>query len=752
MQSPLSALESCGNCVKYAGTSLCAVLAAFALLCAGAASEPESDVFNAHDSYPAVLDSQLRKIVESPAEEVQPLQEVCADILENLNTIVFHLERSPAEPCPELQHLQESVRVLETFRQSWTTTVSADDPYVPSAAVLDEISLALQRRIYVWQALLQAEIAEATPVTMLYEKSLNDVNRLKERTLAVEQYFIRSRRLADVQSGQTWCDYLETRSWITELEACQQPNGQSIRLVSLSAPAIPVGILETLSDRANTTIYRLESAALTPEQRIFLNHPVVNAWKEELQTWTADVVTPSHVLRFLERYESTGGMSDMKALSKFIDQLSASKSPEYRQLGDHIRQQYGMPNVRFFLSCALLNNHFPATISERAPFRDIIQSQPTVGRRRTDTKVDISFLPHETRVLTALNFEVDLATISMSDAFATQLFNTGRASIIARKTIELTEKGFVTEPSEARIVNYRMRLIKMDTNFDGVPLLSGLFRNAVLNQYDSKARDARTEAQRKMLRQVRYQIDRQTAARLRPINEKIRALSQYADEEFELHVEKRDSRTDENWLMSAWGIRSKGALSSNTPPPETLQGAFADLKFHESLLNMLLGKLELEGKQGTVGEFKSMLAEKFKQPDLAAPEENDQVEVMFDQYNPMVVRFADGRIEFTISIAALHLRGKTHRNFQVIVRYKPAYDSAGHLILERDGYISLIDVRDQFVMRTVFGKIFPVSRPLPLVPKVFEDEPQFNYLTTGHCRIENGWFALALVEKPETVE
>jgi len=68
--------------------------------------------------------------------------------------------------------------------------------------------------------------------------------------------------------------------------------------------------------------------------------------------------------------------------------------------------------------------------------------------------------------------------------------------------------------------------------------------------------------------------------------------------------------------------------------------------------------------------------------------------------------------------------------------------------LKRDSYISLINApRAQFVLRAAFGKIFPESRLFPLVPKMLEDEPQFDYLTTGYCRIEKGWFALALVEK-----
>jgi len=753
MQSPLAkspvVLKNYGKRFAHAGMYLCVALFAFVLLGSVSTQGQESPTA-AFELYPRALDVPLRRIVESSADEVQPLKEVCNFLLNDINTIVVHLERTPTEPCPELQRLEETVKLFETLRTSWTIHDSVEGPYIPSAIALDEIFHALQRRIYVWKFFLQAEAVESTPLTTLYGKCFDDVERLKERTLAVEQYFARTRRVVNYRPGQTLRDYLDTQSWLTELEACRQP-AQPIRLVSLSTPSIPVEILQTLSYRANTTIQRLESPTLTNEQRTFLNHPIVNAWKEELQSWMADTVTPTHLLQFLEQYEVTGGMSDMRALSRFIDQLSSSKTTEYRQLGDFVRLQYGMANVRCFLSSPLLNNHLPPGVSEIASFRDVIQSQPTVGRRQSDAEFAVSFVPHPSRVLTSLDVGVDLATVSRSDAFATQLFNTGRTLVVARKKIELTEQGFLTEPCEAKIVGHQMRLVRMNTEFDGVPMLSGLVRGVVLNQYESRLPDARTESQRKILRQVRNQIDRETEKRLQPINEKIRALTQYADEEFDLRIERRDSQTEEQWLVTAWGINGKDTLLSSTPAPETQPGSFADLKIHESLPNMLISKLELEGKRGTVSDFKEMLAEKFQQPALAAPGEHDDVVLTFASYNPVVVRFVDGRVELTISIAALRLNRHTHRNFKAIVWYKPAYDSSGRLVLQRDGYVGLINVREQFVMRAVFGKIFPVSRPFPLVPKVLESDPQFDYLTTGHSRIERGWFALALVEKPDKI-
>ena len=751
MEVPLAS-ENCRIRTKRVGLLLCTVLFAFALFCAVSARGEEQSFTIASDFYPQTLARQLQQIIESSATETQPLREICVDILNNLNSVVVHIERTPTEPC-SMQRLEESVNALETFRASWTITTSSNldtREYIPSSSALEEIMFAVQRRIFVWKSLLQAEAAEAIPLTTLYERSFDDINRLQERTLAVEQYFVRSRRVVDRQTGQTWGDFLETQSWLTELEAYQQPQTESIRRVSLSTPFLPVDVLKTLNNRARATILRLESPNLTNEQRTFLNHPVVNAWKEELESWTVDIVAPINALPLLEQYEATGGMSDMKTFSQFIEQLRTSRTAEYRQFGDSLRRLYGMSNIRLFISSALLNNQLPPVSSTASTFRDVIQSQPTVGRRRTDTAFSISLIPHPTRVLLSLEVGIDLATVSRSDAFATQLFNTGQTLILAEKTIELTEKGFLTEPSVARIIEHRMRLTRMNTEFDGLPVLSGLFRGVVRNQYESRFPEARMETQNKIIRQVRGQVDWEIAQRLQPINEQIRSFSHYADEMFGLRIERRESRTDESWLISSWGIRSPDSLmGNNTLAPETLLGAVADLKIHESLPNLMIGRFEFEDKRGTVGEFKEMLAEKLRQPALTEPGEHDDIEVTFASHNPMVVRFVDGRIELTISIAALRLFRQTNRDFQVIVRYKPAYDSEGRLVLERDGYISLINVREQILMRTVFGKIFPVSRPLPLVPKILEDNPQFDYLTTGHCRIEKGWFALALVEKEE---
>jgi len=727
---------------------LCAALFVFVLLSTVAAQGQDLTV--ASDFYPQALAQRLQKIVESSADEVQPLRRMCLVILDDLNNAIHHLEHNPTEPSPALERLEQAVSAWNSVQKTWTIKTSVHSerlPYIPSAAALEEISLALQRRISIWKLLHNAESADASPITTLYHKTHDDVVRLRERTIAVEQHFIASRRGTERQMGQSWCDYLETRSWLSELEACQQSLAQPIRRVSFATPVIPVEVLQTLSHRANTTLHRLESPTLTDGQRAFLNHPTISTWREELQHWSADLVVPLDILRYMEQYEATGGATDMKTLVQLIDLLSDSKTAEFRQLGEHVRTQYGMANFRFFISGALLNNHLPEAEKGTASFREMIQDQPVFGRRQTATEVAATLVEHPTRLLTTLNVRVDLATQSRTDAMGTQLTNVGQASVVATKLIELTERGFVAEPCKASIVDHRMRLVRMTTDFDRVPLISGMFRNAVIDQYESRRPDADAETRRKILQQVRGQVDRQVDKRLQPINHRINGLTQHLDKEFGLRVVNRHSQTETDWLISSWDIHSRLTLSSNTPPPDTLPGAFADVKFHESLLNAVVGGLGFEGKQGSIREVKELLAEKLKLPDLARPDENDDVAITFATHNPVTIRLQDGRVEVTMSIAELWLNNQSHRDFQVIVRYKPVCDSEGRWVLERDGTLSLINVKAQILLRAAFGKMFPVSRPIPLVPTMLEADPQFDYLTTGHCRIENGWFALALVEK-----
>jgi hypothetical protein len=720
------------------------------------------------------LTEPLRQIAESTAPETAPLRDTAKTLLDEIGTFGTEPHTAASLSLERLKRIERAADDWDTLRRTWTVRESsaADDEennipslYVPSQTALGEIAAVLQRRVEIWHLAIQAENAETFPITKLYGKTADDAERLFGKTGKVVRYIYsgKSNSGKDRRSlAETWCQYFDLEAFVADLtsvrNSVQNTAGKPpIQRISLAEPSDNVSSESILSEegifsicrRANTLVARLNSPKLSEEQHIFLSHPDIAAWKDELQNWTADTVTPQSVLQSLERYEASGGMTDMKTLSQLAGQLAASKTPAYRRLGSAIERQYGMPNLKVYISRSLINRHIPPVEQEVARFREVIQDIPVVGRQQTDTDVEMLFVKDPSRLLFVLGAGIDLETQSRSDAFAAQLFNTGSTSVTAYKGIELTHDGLVFYPCEARITDYRLQLVNLRTNFDDVPLLSRLFRSVVRDQYNSKAGAARSETQRKILRQVRSRLDKETEERFGQFNEKYKAFSQYIGEQFDLHVTKQDARTDDDWLLTSWAVRSADTLGSGALPPETPDGVFADVKLHESLVNLFLGQLGLEGNAGKVRDFKKTFAEKFQYSALAEEAEGDDVEIMFAPYNPLTVRFIDGRIELTIKIASMRLLKQTHRNFKVIVRYKPAADADGKMVLERDGYISLINVRAQIVMRAVFGKIFPASRTQPLTPKFLENAPQFDYLTVRHCRIQNGWFAAALTERQE---
>jgi hypothetical protein len=730
-----------------------------------------------YDFYPVNFAGDLRAIAQLQEPAVSELSQWAKTTLFHLEAVIFYMNQNkPAQAWSHLKQLEKFVAELKRLRENLKGKLSqAETPeLIPAAAVavpavtvavptnvaLEELLLGLERRVILWGMAIQAETTPSFPLSQYLGKKSVDIQRLKERTLAVENYFLSEKSAAgniagnaaaniagnNREIGLLWCEYLDTHSFLAELDACQKMFNQSNRRISTLVSTIPVPMLISFCDRANVVLFRLNNPNLTDNQRRYLNVPVIAAWQEELANWSADTVTPMSLIRVMERFEETGGMSDMQTLFRLATRLSFSRTPALRQLGLLTSELYGGANVKIYISKVLINHLLPPSQPEVAIFREVIQQQPVFGRRRTDTDIEMNFIPAEDRLLLSLDVSGTVKTTSRANSSITTLLTGGQAEYEARKQIELTEEGFILAPCRVQVRKNRLELLNFQTDFDRVPLLSGLVRSAVRNQYELRQPDAQSETQQKITRQVRERVNREAADRFEKFNEKYRELVGELSERFDLFLEKKDARTETDWLLTSWAIRGHDFLSGNTPAPETPAGAFADLKVHESVINMLVGKLNFDGKIATVGEIRREVAEKFNRPQFAEPGEHDGVQIAFAKYNPIIVRFIDGRIEISIALDSLKIQRQTYRHFKVIVRYRPVVTSENELVLKRDSVINLINVsRGQLVLRTAFTTIFPPNRHFSLNPKFLKNDPRFSGLTTGYCRLEKGWFSVAVI-------
>jgi hypothetical protein len=739
--------------------------------------------------YPVAVVRQLSQIAASEHETVKPLVEWAKNAKPLIDDLISSWENGDFETCEKhLDAVGKSIFELDSLRNSLsgsilssktetaaitlnatppeliaqtekTTPKSSDEilsrQYIPDEVAIEELQYGLERRYIVWKLAFAVETSEKFPISANLNKSKEDLDKLIQLTLAAEKFLLNNKSTTSKgeKVGELWVDYFETKNLVQYVEAYKKlisekpENNANYNKISAAS-------LESFCSLVNIILYRFTDNRLTDKQIEYLKSSAVRDWHSGLMNWGADTVSPKLLLADIERYEDRVGMSDMQNLFRSATRMAFSRSDASRRLGLIVHEIYGGSNVKLYLSKVLVNHLVNVPNKEIKSFREYIQNQRVVGKRASDFDVKVNFIPDSERLLLSVDVEGVIETTSRANAFATTLYSSGEAKCTAQKQIELTEDGFQLSPAKVKIESNRLQLRGIRTEFDNVPLVSNLVRAIVFSQYESRRNDAKKEAGAKIRNQVRQRIDQETETGFIGFNEKFGNLMEKSNNDFDLFIEKMGSITEEHWLLTSWAIRSSDILGGNTPAPATLRGSFADMKVHESALNAVISKLDIAGKTDTVGNFRAMIAERFKYPDIAEASENDDAIIGFDKYNPVVLRFVDGVIELTISIDRLQLDRQTYRDFQVFIRYEPVRNERGELVLQRRGVISLEKARisSQIVLRAVFGKIFPEEKTFSLTPKFLKEDKRFEGLTTGFCRIGKGWFAVALVNSDAKVE
>ena len=710
-----------------------------------------------------LLLQRLEAICDSRVETVQPLQHWAEQTKRQIDGITLFLGQENLKDA-EAQRvlLIHSTIQLAEFRKNWSSesiSLSDESPtsedYVPSSIALEELQLELERWILLWERSILTLASDAYPLARLYDKDVVDIRRLQERTQAAQDFLLGEKRTLakGLYVGELWSRHLGATAFLDDLKTCRNVIDQPNRRVAVTVSTIPVPMLVSFSDRANAILAKLDESALNNDQKKFLTVPAVTVWKEELRNWTTDTVSPSELLLAVDAYETTGGASDMAQLHHVTTRLLVSRSPAFRQLGRLTAELYGGPNIKVYISRILLNRLLPVSEPEVGPFRDVILERPVFGQRRIEKEVELNLIPADDQLLMSLDVKGSVQTTSRANAFATTLFSSGQADYTARKQIELTVSGFQLSPSQVDVRNNRVLLKNIRTEFDQIPILSGMFREVVLGQYESRRSEAKAETARKIASQAKNRIDTETTGKFNEINDKFRSGPLETLRQLGLSLEPQNAKTENDWLLGSWRMVGNGVLGGSTPAPTTQSGSFADLKIHESTVNALIGKLDIGGREMSAGEFRQEIAAKFLKPEFIDEEidDDEDVEIAFASENPVIVRFADGRVEIVVSVETLRLPRQTFHDFKGIVSYRPVESPDGKLFLEREGIVSFENVKAQLGTRVAlgafFGKIFPVGRPLALSPKVFETDSRFADLRLGLCQIEKGWFSIAVVAK-----
>jgi hypothetical protein len=271
-------------------------------------------------------------------------------------------------------------------------------------------------------------------------------------------------------------------------------------------------------------------------------------------------------------------------------------------------------------------------------------------------------------------------------------------------------------------------------------------RGVVKSQMKQREPAAKREVKQKISAKASKRIDDEVSGRITDINRQYEQRVLKPLRNLALEQTMVESKTTEERLTMRLRLASADQLGGYTPRPRAPSDSLASVQVHESAINNLIEKLDLNGRTFTPAELQARIAEKLCRPEITEIEtEADDVKITFAEKDAVTVRFQNGQIVITVSIAQLARSPRRWKDFQVRAFYRPAVRGLSAELV-RDGVIHLIGVRtrNQIALRGIFGKIFHKDSAVPLTTEEMATDPRLTGLHLTQLEVEEGWVGAAL--------
>jgi hypothetical protein len=588
-----------------------------------------------------------------------------------------------------------------------------------------ETGYALGRRVDVWRQIARLEQADA----FLYAPPTLDPQRLADCLATVE----------DATNGSP-----EGKAWQTFL-LLDDLNHRCVK----QSPRDERSSCEI----AEQVLARMTQIPLTAEQQRFISSPSLTALRLELWRWAARPIGLNELLRNIELYERTRLPSDARRLAVDCQSLSVSPVEARRCVAERVDTHYRNANLRFTIAEKFLNDLIPEQKTQYAPVTGTVVGRPMQGESLMEIKIAVHMVPDPNRALLALEVSGEIAALTNVDAGMASFENESEARYIARKLLEINMEGIILGRGVDIDVQSETRLKDMKTSLDNVPLINWIARAAARGGRDMNMPAATEEMKQKIANEVTERINTETRQRFGEVVDRLNQRVFDPLNSLVLDPQLIDAKTEKDQFTMRLRLGGEDQLGSHTPRPPAPSDSLANLQIHESVINNGIQRLRLDGRTFTLRELSQHVGASLNCPALwPANSENDDVTIAFAKHNSVVVRFQDGQVSLTLSIARL-TKGTRYRwnNFQVYASYKPVVRGrSAQLVRESPIELSKRNIGTQAILKGVFSHALSRKTPWELIPQKIVNQPKLQNAAVTQFVIEDGWIALSLGQKQTT--
>ena len=614
----------------------------------------------------------------------------------------------------QLEHQTAALGPL-TIAASITPAKSADDAEGPAAAQLRRLGYSLRQQIDIWRYAhrLAGEIVQTSSAA--------------DPQAVVKFLSVSYRRLSLPGVSSNWREYLlldELNSTFNTLNSdTRQQRSMARRFLS-----------------------RLSSPILDATQRQFLSENIDSELIEQLKTAAREPVQIQALLADIEYLQQSRSGVAQYRVNQHYQNLLWHDDDATQELADGLDMHFRNANFRMSVSDELLNLLLPQQTEAAEPVNENIMGAQVSGHSRIANRLQLRLVPDNSRIhmrLEAFGL-VRSDTEAYRSGFTVQ--NVGDARFQVFKKLMIGRDGIEADGPQATS-NSNNKMVGMRSNLDGIPIVGWIARRIAQKQIAQQSPQVERFTQNKLETTVKSRFDYEIDGQLSQLQNYLYTNLIEPLTSLELEPTPLEMRSTDSRVIMRYRLSGRDQMAGNTSRPRGQQSSLLSMQIHESTINNLLNRIDLNGREFTSAELTQHLADVFGSQQVSSVDETDAT-LEFAPFDPIRVTMEDKIIAIQLNLKRLKIGGsKTWKNLTVTCNFIPQTDGNRILLVQDGAGVELtghrLGLRDQVAVRTIFTALFKDQYEMAVLPATLSQKIG-QPLVVSQLDVTDGWIGLSL--------
>jgi hypothetical protein len=622
-----------------------------------------------------------------------------------------------------LGELEQQTAVLEplVIRFSNVPTKNADEALGPESLELRRLAYKLRQQIDVWYATHELAVRNIS--------SFGDV----DQGTVVSGLLVSRQRLSLPGVNPEWQRYLV----LDQLDAAFH---------SLK------GSPQEKRTAARRFLARLHSPILTDEQRDFLTKQVAPEMVDQLKVAAREEIRLEALLTEVEALQENRNGVAQHRVNQMFQNLAWHDDPAARELAATLDTHFRNSNFRVSVSAEMLNLLLPDTGEMREAVNENVFGAEVRGQSRVANRLQIRLIPDTSRIQMRLEAmgKVFSQTEAQRSGFTIQ--NVGDARFQVFKRLAIGRDGITADQPEAwsRSTN---KMVGMQSELDGVPVLGWVARRVAERKIAEQSPQVENYTRHRLESAIKRKFNTEIENQLSEMQSYLYSNMIEPLTALELEPTPLEMRSTDSRVIMRYRLAGFDQMGGNTARPRGLQNSLLSMQIHETALNNLLNRIELNGNEYTAQELTAHIANVFGWQSTDSVQSRDAT-FEFAPFDPIRVTFAHGSAAVQLNLKRLRIgNGKTWKNLTATCNFIPQAEGGKILFVQDGSGVELtghrLNLRDQVAVRAIFTALFKDQYELPILPKNISQKLGPS-ATITQLELNDGWIGLS-VDKTENL-